>query len=72
MTFSRGYSIPLCIVVRHLSPSEEQILTENGASEGSAHENDVEAKRPCRKLKVSLIHFQTLVLSLVYSQLSTL
>ena len=49
----RGRSIDTCIVVRHLSPADEQVVTENGASEGTTtQETDAEAKRPCRKLKV--------------------
>ena len=41
-----------CIVVRHLSPSEEDIINDR-ADESDCDDNEI-AKRPCLKLQVCI------------------
>ena len=46
----RNHSVGKCIVVRHLSPSDEIIMNSDSNSESS---DDILGKRPCKQLKVS-------------------
>ncbi|KAK3085354.1 hypothetical protein FSP39_001989 [Pinctada imbricata] len=45
---NRNHNITKCIVVRHLSPSDEDLLQNNHQGNG-----DTEAARPCRKIKIN-------------------
>ena len=47
---NRGHVVENCIVVRHLTPSEEDIIQ---GGTGDAGEEEAVAKRPTRKLEVN-------------------
>ena len=52
----RGHVVKTCIVMRHLSPTDEDVI-EDGATEGNYDDNEFTlGKRPYRKLKVREIH----------------
>lgn len=61
-----------CIVVRHLSTSEEEVMTENGESGMSAETEDESfgiAKRPTNKLKVYVPVMQTSIIFFIRKHL---
>lgn len=51
-SFSRGHDVKHCIVVRHLCPSDELTVVGDGDTEEPV------AKRPSRRLKVSMTLIQ--------------
>lgn len=51
----RGLTINTCFVVRHLSPSDEQVYTNGSDTNGAVVDGEAEtAKRPTPQLKVAL------------------
>uniref|UniRef100_A0A0B6ZVD5 acetate--CoA ligase n=1 Tax=Arion vulgaris TaxID=1028688 RepID=A0A0B6ZVD5_9EUPU len=52
---NKGKPVEICVVVRHLSPNEEEVTLNSNGTEDSEDEGPV-AKRPCGKLK---IHWST-------------
>ena len=46
----RGHAVKTCVVVRHLSPDDEIVVSDGGAH-GDCDDNEI-AKRPYLKLKV--------------------